>query len=399
MSTNLYHKKDLVGKRVEEIITQKGLTKLQVCKEAGLSRPTLDKLIDGDIRNERNFYKHLSLLLRYFKMSSEQLLTKTKVSSNKSKEDYNLRIEGLVENTGITEKRLDEINQGSPMTAEEMQELALYFNTSIRGLDNQHYFENQKRAKIYQMCGTVDAEYENEIWGYVEIQLTNSKVAIAYPITEFTRDMIKWQWDMDHPYIVIPCLKNKLLYVNKKHVKSMKLMDEETAFSCGYKPHKEEPLVMYEVYKKILGMTEKERANQLNLTRLEKEILELLENEEINEKEMRDKISKTTIDFSDLSRKEVYIDFTKEENLSHNILRVYEWGRSSIEQSLFYTTENGELFYDNASQVAIIEMPLLQVEEAIIKNTESGLPETEEEEQERENENLLFMLLEQTALV
>ena len=44
-------------------------------------------------------------------------------------------------------------------------------------------------------------------------------------------------------------------------------------------------------------------------------------------------------------------------------------------------------------------MPLLQVEEAIIKNTESGLPETEEEEKERENENLLFMLLEQTAQI
>ena len=121
--------------------------------------------------------------------------------------------------------------------------------------------------------------------------------------------------------------------------------------------------------------------------------------EEINETEMKDKISKTIIDFSDLSRKEVYIDFTKEENLSHNILRVYEWGRSSIEQSLFYTTENGELFYDNASQIAIIEMPLLQVEEAIIRNSESGISETEEEEKELENENLLFMLLEQTALV
>lgn len=45
-----------------------------VCNGVGISRPTLDKLIAGDVTNKINFEKHMTKLLAFLSVTPNELL-------------------------------------------------------------------------------------------------------------------------------------------------------------------------------------------------------------------------------------------------------------------------------------------------------------------------------------
>lgn len=379
-----YSEKEFVGKRMEEIITQKGLTKIQVCKEAGISRPTLDKFIEGNILNERNFYKYLKMLLDYFKISSEQefkgYFIETKPQESKH---FSSDIAYASEVTGISEEHIREIMQGADATREELQELALCFRTSTRGVQNKHYFENVENVP---RCNIIGAEYENGICGYIEIQLAKRKDKLIYPITELTKDSVKWQ--LNQEFLVVPCLNNRLLLINRKHLKYIKLYTvghgkdngisrhEETSVRKflneriqNFSSFEETPLVVYEVYKKYGNVTN-EKTNKDDLTKLEREIFGLLRKEYVRESYIKSQTSLTEIYYDDGTWDNIVIDFNKRENLTTNIKKVQEWIQPQVEDELYMEGEAGEYISYNTERIAIMDIPLLQIEDALLAREE-----------------------------
>lgn len=71
---DLFNSRDAVGCKLNQIIGSHKYTKSNVCTSAGISRPTLDKLLNGEVANKTNFEKHISKLLAFLSLTPSELM-------------------------------------------------------------------------------------------------------------------------------------------------------------------------------------------------------------------------------------------------------------------------------------------------------------------------------------
>ena len=64
----------IVAEKLKECIRDKGYTKVSFARKIDISRPTLDKLLNGTIDNKSSFDKHLQKVLLVLGMTSDELL-------------------------------------------------------------------------------------------------------------------------------------------------------------------------------------------------------------------------------------------------------------------------------------------------------------------------------------
>ena len=55
----LFEQRNLVASKLKDCIRDKGYTKVSFSSKADISRPTLDKLLNGSIDNKSSFDRHL----------------------------------------------------------------------------------------------------------------------------------------------------------------------------------------------------------------------------------------------------------------------------------------------------------------------------------------------------
>ena len=60
----LFEQRILVGSKLKECIRDLGYTKVSFASKADISRPTLDKLLNGEIDNKTSFNRHLKKILK-----------------------------------------------------------------------------------------------------------------------------------------------------------------------------------------------------------------------------------------------------------------------------------------------------------------------------------------------
>lgn len=70
----LFDSRYVIGCKLEQLIKNRSYTKKSVCDGVGISRPTLDKLIAGDVTNKINFEKHMTKLLAFLSVTPNELL-------------------------------------------------------------------------------------------------------------------------------------------------------------------------------------------------------------------------------------------------------------------------------------------------------------------------------------
>ena len=70
----LFEQRSLVASKLKECIRDKGYTKVSFASKADISRPTLDRLLNGAIDNKSTFDRHLQKILKVLNMSAEELL-------------------------------------------------------------------------------------------------------------------------------------------------------------------------------------------------------------------------------------------------------------------------------------------------------------------------------------
>ena len=67
------------------------------------------------------------------------------------------------------------------------------------------------------------------------------------------------------------------------------------------------------------------------------------------------------------------IEFSQEENISHEAAIIYEGaGEDFCEDILYYEDENGGEIIINTRNVAMIELPFIELENAIIRTRTGG---------------------------
>ena len=71
---DLFEQRSLVASKLKDCIRGKGFTKVSFAKKAGISRPTLDKLLNGSIDSKSTFDRHLQKILKMLNMSVDDLM-------------------------------------------------------------------------------------------------------------------------------------------------------------------------------------------------------------------------------------------------------------------------------------------------------------------------------------
>ena len=70
----LFEQRSLVAMKLKECIRGKGFTKVSFAKKADISRPTLDRLLNGTVDNKSSFDRHLQKILKVLNMTVDELL-------------------------------------------------------------------------------------------------------------------------------------------------------------------------------------------------------------------------------------------------------------------------------------------------------------------------------------
>ena len=70
----LFEQRALVASKLKECIRDKGYTKVAFADKAGISRPTLDKLLKGAVDSKSTFDRHLQKVLKTLNMSVDDFM-------------------------------------------------------------------------------------------------------------------------------------------------------------------------------------------------------------------------------------------------------------------------------------------------------------------------------------
>ena len=70
----LFEQRSLVASKLKECMRDNGYTKVSFASKADISRPTLDKLLNGAIDSKSTFDRHLQKILKLLNMSVDELM-------------------------------------------------------------------------------------------------------------------------------------------------------------------------------------------------------------------------------------------------------------------------------------------------------------------------------------
>lgn len=366
----------MVGAKLLSIIQERDYTKTDLCKKVGVSRPTLDKLLAGTLTNKTNYEKHIEKILNYLEITPDMLLGNTIYRQNRTRRIRNMigiTTEEISQMTGISLERLQRMERGEGGTLAEFRDVAMCLSTSTNVLSGRYFFEPQ--------IGTLDIripdeDYEEELsgfWGHVGILLDNSEEYCWYPITVNARSLILRM--MEAKRLVIPCMNNKVLLLCMENVKEIVLLDDagnapvemnwDSTVSCG-----EIPLVVYEALEDyLLFLWEDEECQFSN--KMKNCLENIIEDKKWSEEDIRQILAETCIYYASGRKETVYIDFRNRESLSSSIIEIYDFEETEDSKDiLFFTEENSVEHIINMKKVSMIELPLLQVENAICESWE-----------------------------
>jgi predicted transcriptional regulator len=70
----LFENRGLFGEKLKECIAEKGYTKVSLAKKSDISRPTLDKILNGEIDSKSTFDKHIRKILSVIGMDADSIM-------------------------------------------------------------------------------------------------------------------------------------------------------------------------------------------------------------------------------------------------------------------------------------------------------------------------------------
>lgn len=70
----LFEMRKLTGIKLKNYIRYSGFSKVSFCKKTGISRPTLDKILNGELDSKSTFDKHLNKILTSLAINPETLM-------------------------------------------------------------------------------------------------------------------------------------------------------------------------------------------------------------------------------------------------------------------------------------------------------------------------------------
>ena len=248
--SDLYRRQKLVGARLCSIIADRDISKISLSNGTGISRPTLNKLLDGKMENETNYSTFMGKVCCYLDLSADELLAHIKnpyVQVESLCSLTKIDEERLCKECGMTRERLQEIKAGGAVSVAEIRDIALSLEVSTFDILGLSPFKPQTALPPKHFWASDEPNSDDYChWGYVGI-MVNGKTT-WHPITRATAFCID-SW-LEEELVTIPCLDNILLFVNTHNAEAVYLTTELTD-PCA-PPCKIYPPVYYEAVEEYM---------------------------------------------------------------------------------------------------------------------------------------------------
>ena len=380
---DLFDKRSIVGSKLEQALEQCGYTKARICREAGISRPTLDKILSGILTSKTNYEKHIVKILGVLSITPNVLLGNIQnkyIQARTIRNAMQISTEEISKPTGISKERLQEIESGAEATTAELRDIALFLSTSVRSVLGTSCFDTQ----IATMDTILNAYNEDAapaglsgFWGHVGILATNATEYLWFPITGATRTMIYKSMEMDR--IVVPCMNNKVLLLNMENIKEIILLDDacdQPSFTnwdhnvdCGGTA-----LVVYEALYDFNPLCDQHISFDTLSGRFQIALAEYVKDKKWTEDDIYAMLHENLIYHKDGHIERVDIHFGQEDSIPTEVAQILDFGDDAIlHRFLSYTTDDEIEAMLNMQYVSLIAMPLLKVEDAICSYLEDLL--------------------------
>ena len=381
----LFDNRSVVGARLEKLLGEREYTKSGFCKECGISRPTLDKILSGTIGSMTNYEKHMRKILNRLSITPEMLIGDSSKAHSRTRQLrtlLNIKKEEIAAAIEISVDRLDEIEAGEPMTNAELRDIALYLGTSTSCIMSSNVFYPQTTA-LSDFINEIDDEGAelSGYWGHLGVMPLGSTEYSWYPITRYEASEI--EYSLKGKQAVVPCMNNKLLYFNLEKIKSIVLLDDACDPPAYYNwDHSigegEIPLVVYEVLVDYYSRERDENINAEYSPKLQSLLDRLIEEKKWTDDQIYDLTSGIKIRYADGGVFNNLIELGNSSELFTVVNDLYTMkDAGNTDKYVSFTDWNGAITYINTGEVAVIEMPLVGVEKRIMDNLEEWLEEIE----------------------
>ncbi len=384
---DLFDKRSVVGARLEEILSEQGYSKSKFCKMCGISRPTIDKLLSGNLTSKANFEKHVSKILNALSLTPDMLLGRAINVYTKVREIrtiLHIKEEDITGATSITLKRLREIEAGDSATKAELRDIATCLGTSTSCIDGSYFFPPQvSRPELILdvYSGDRDRNVMSGFWGHLGIQPVHSDTFLWYPITDHTYDLLCER--MEKPRLVVPCMNNKLLYLNPQNINNICLLEDarDAPGFANWDPavgEGEIPLVVYETLGDFLYYSEINETPPADVISpaLFDFLKDLIREKAWTEDYIADITQEIMIRYNDGNTLTNGIDFYNDNGIIDEIDMVYEFGEPIGREKYVYFRDHDEaITFINTDNISVIELPLVQTEAAIYRGQVDALEE------------------------
>ncbi len=350
----------------------------------GISRPTLDKLIAGDVTNKINFEKHMTKLLAFLSVTPNELLGGIDNPYNQARnlrDILHLNLEELSHKSGVSIENLKKIEAGENVPLADLRDVAMMLGTSVLGLLGNNYFQTTVNSFSYIINENAQTiRSVGGFWGYFGILLNGQSKYKWFPITAFTRNLICQ--NTDNEYMVVPCMDNSLLIINNKNIKEIALLDdccdEPVDMDWDYNGSSGGiPKVIYEAFDDYYGY--KECGIKLSDCNMSPEFAMMMNkfvaSNNIDLDAFNHKLNSITVIYADGSVKEHGFTYYEDCEAFCDIRYLYETGNLLGNSMLSFEDDDELNFFVNMKNVSMIKLPLAKTEEYICRDLEECLEE------------------------
>lgn len=364
---DLFEKQSIVGAKIERIITDKGITKSEICNSTGVSKPTLDKLLKGQLTNRINYNKHINKIMSFLKVSENDLLGHENENENQIRtlrSIFGKTQQEVADYIGTDINRYVQIEEGEEATLAELRDIAVCFSTGVRNLLGENYFSTQIAEPDF-LVPKNNKQRVSGFWGHIGILTMNSDEYLWYPVTSKVRNDVYEM--MNQEWMIIPCMNNILLVINSNNIKEVVFSDFDcdqpgfanwdSSVDCGDKP-----LVFYEAFMDYYCECYEETMSKKFKTAIEK----LISKEKIDINDFADRMELSNIYFLDGKSSYAHIDLKEYDDIVFAITNIYEFqDYDMFDKFIPYVDHDGTERLLNTQNVSMMELPLIDVETAI----------------------------------
>jgi len=374
---NLFDARSNVGAKLEAILEEREYTKARLCKETGVSRPTLDKVLAGMITSKANYERHIQRIMDCLHLTPDMLMANGRpIKKNQLRAMRNAmraKAEDIASFSGMSVERLMEIESGEEATLAELRDIALCLNTGTRNVLGEAFFEDQMATLNYFLPDdTESVGHGCGFWGHIGILLVGSDEYFWYPISSNTYHQVYRQLQ-GKGRIAIPCMNNKLLYLELSNIKQVLLLDEacdqpgfanwDSRVSCG-----EIPNVIFEAlddYLRYEDMDDERDSDEMSDRFYE--VMKRVAEENGWDESTIYKMDGITLHYRDGKVTHTDVDWYSDSSLVDDIEThcLFDDIDDDEDGMLAYEDSGNTIIFVNMKEIAMIELPLIRVENSI----------------------------------